>query len=85
VSRLPWRSHSFSIVGPGLASVVVSTNPIRSDGPISQEAIRWNTLGPPPFACNFENLGSANNSITDPAVKIGAPHVSNCILNFNLP
>ena len=33
----------------------------------------------------FEDLGSCNNSYTNPAIRIGAPHVSNVILNFNLP
>jgi hypothetical protein len=33
----------------------------------------------------FEDLGSSNNSFTAPAVKIGAPHVTNYLLNFNLP
>ena len=33
----------------------------------------------------FEDLGSCNNSPTSPAIKIGAPHISNFILNFNLP
>ncbi|MFN0006835.1 MAG: hypothetical protein ACKVXR_02915 [Planctomycetota bacterium] len=33
----------------------------------------------------FEDLGSSNNSKTNPAIRIGAPHVSNYILNFNLP
>jgi hypothetical protein len=33
----------------------------------------------------FEDLGSCNNSITNPAIRIGAPHVSDYILNFNLP
>jgi len=33
----------------------------------------------------FEDLGSSNNSTTNPAIKIGAPHVVNYVLNFNLP
>jgi hypothetical protein len=192
-------TRNFSIVGPGSTFAVASTGAIRSDGPINQQAIRWNNWGPAPVACTFEepasgffqaqndvcfcataspnlqytfsnvsafgacgsainpvagfpflqkrigawtsattfpgqefvlfdvgrlgalkgctgvnsiewfegsetiggfpayefsglaldpefeDLGSANNSFTNPAVKIGAPHVSNCILNFNLP
>lgn len=33
----------------------------------------------------FEDLGSCNNSTTNPAVRIGAPHVSNFLLYLNLP
>lgn len=33
----------------------------------------------------FEDLGSCNNSTTNPAIRIGAPHVVNYLLNFNLP
>ncbi len=33
----------------------------------------------------FEDLGSANKSATVPATFIGAPHVVNYVLNFNMP
>ncbi|MCC7013349.1 MAG: hypothetical protein IT454_12365 [Planctomycetes bacterium] len=33
----------------------------------------------------FEDLGSANTSPTNPATRIGAPHISNSMLEFNLP
>lgn len=33
----------------------------------------------------FEDLGSCNTSATNPARRIGAPHVTYSILNFNLP
>ncbi|MFN0006834.1 MAG: hypothetical protein ACKVXR_02910 [Planctomycetota bacterium] len=33
----------------------------------------------------FEDLGSCNNSKTNPAVRIGGPHISNYMMNFNLP
>jgi hypothetical protein len=33
----------------------------------------------------FEDLGSCNQSPTAPAIFIGAPHVVNYVLNFNLP
>ena len=33
----------------------------------------------------FEDLGSCNNAITNPAIKIGAPHISDYQLQFNLP
>ena len=38
-----------------------------------------------PLDPEFEDLGSCNNSTVNPAIKIGAPHVVNYILNFNLP
>ena len=191
-------TRSFSIVAPGSTFVVASAGPAQSNGPINQQAIRWNNWGPAPVACSFEepalgtfvaqnplcfctstgasqyvptnvtansscmssvspspigvflqkrigswtsatqfpglefalfdvgylatvkgctgtfsqewyeggetlggyagydftgvaldpqfeDLGSSNNSFTNSAVRIGAPHVSNCILNFNLP
>jgi hypothetical protein len=33
----------------------------------------------------FEDYGSCNTSPTSAAIRIGAPHVTNSILNFNLP
>jgi hypothetical protein len=38
-----------------------------------------------PLDPEFEDLGSCNNSTSNPAIRIGAPHVSNYLLNFNLP
>jgi len=38
-----------------------------------------------PLAPEFEDLGSSNNSTTNPAVRIGAPHVANYLLYLNLP
>jgi hypothetical protein len=37
------------------------------------------------LAPEFEDLGSCNNSTINPAVKIGAPHVSNFMMYLNLP
>jgi hypothetical protein len=37
------------------------------------------------LAPEFEDLGSARFSFTNPAVRIGAPHVAEYLLNFNLP
>lgn len=33
----------------------------------------------------FEDFGSCNTSPTSAAIRVGAPHVTNSILNFNLP
>jgi hypothetical protein len=38
-----------------------------------------------PLDPEFEDLGSSNASTTVPAVRIGAPHVSNYLLYLNLP
>jgi hypothetical protein len=38
-----------------------------------------------PLDPEFEDLGSSNNSTTNPAIRIGAPHFANYLLNFNLP
>jgi hypothetical protein len=38
-----------------------------------------------PLDPEFEDLGSCNNSKTNPAVRIGAPHISNYMMSFNLP
>jgi len=38
-----------------------------------------------PLDPEFEDIGSCNTSITNPAPRIGAPHVCDYILNFNLP
>jgi len=38
-----------------------------------------------PLGRQFEDLGSCNTSPSNPARRIGAPHIVNAILNFNLP
>lgn len=38
-----------------------------------------------PLDRQFEDLGSCNTSATNPSTRIGAPHVSYSVLNFNMP
>jgi len=47
-------TRSYSIVGPGSTFTPMSVSPLRSDGPIVQQAMRWNNWALVPSACIFE-------------------------------
>jgi hypothetical protein len=47
-------TRSFSFVGPGTGFVVSSTGTATGNGPISQEAVRWNNWGNAPAICTLE-------------------------------
>jgi len=38
-----------------------------------------------PLGSQFEDLGSSNTSTSSAAIRIGAPHVVDCVLNFCMP
>jgi hypothetical protein len=46
-------TRSYNMVAPGSTFAVANTPP-RSDGPIVQEAMRWNNFATLPLICNFE-------------------------------
>jgi hypothetical protein len=53
-------TRSFTMVSPGAAFVAASTAPIQSDGPIFQQAMRWNNWALSPNICTFEEPCQGN-------------------------
>lgn len=53
-------SRSFTMVSPGATFVVSSTAAIQSDGPIIQQAMRWNNWAMAPAICTFEEPCQGN-------------------------
>lgn len=53
-------TRSFDMVSPGAAFAVSSTAPIQSDGPILQQAMRWNNWAASPAICVFEEPCQGN-------------------------
>jgi len=53
-------SRSFTMVSPGATFAVNSTAPIQSDGPIIQQAMRWNDWTTAPMICRFREPTQGN-------------------------
>jgi len=83
---------------PGVEHLLFDFGDLRAvNGCNGNQSVEWfegpETIGGFPAVDNtgvvlgrqFEDLGSCNTSPTNPARRIGAPHIVNRILNFNLP
>jgi len=59
-------TRSFSFVGPGGSFVPSTTGPFMSNGPITQEAVRWNNWSHAPAICTLEEPATGTFQATSP-------------------
>jgi hypothetical protein len=79
-------TRSYNLIGPGATFAVSSTNPLISNGPIIQTAVRRNSWGVAPTICNFEEPATGNfNAIADSCACApgGIGQYNQAILNAN--
>lgn len=79
-------TRSFTFLGPSAGFVVSSTNPLISNGPITQTAVRRNNWGLFPTICSFEEPATGNfNPVADVCMctSAGAGQYNLAALNAN--